>query len=98
MEALQYYHWPGNVRELRNVVERSLILNNATTLELHLPTLMESESSESLELEKVERQHIIKILKRANWRVKGKGGAAEMLGLNPSTLRFRMKKLGIERP
>ena len=98
MEALQNYHWPGNVRELRNVVERSLILNNGTTLELHLPTLMESESSESLELDKVERQHIINILKRTNWRVKGKGGAAEILGLNPSTLRFRMKKLGIERP
>ena len=98
MEALQSYHWPGNVRELRNVVERSLILNNGTTLELHFPTILEAKSSENLELEKVERQHIINILKRANWRVKGKGGAAEILGLNPSTLRFRMKKLGIERP
>jgi formate hydrogenlyase transcriptional activator len=98
MEALQHYHWPGNVRELRNVVEQSLILNKDTTLELHLPTLLESESSENLELEKVERQHIINILKRTNWRIKGKGGAAEILGLNPSTLRFRMKKLGIERP
>jgi formate hydrogenlyase transcriptional activator len=98
MEALQHYPWPGNVRELRNVVEQSLILNKGTTLELHLSTLLESESSENLELEKVERQHIINILKRTNWRVKGKGGAAEILGLNPSTLRFRMKKLGIERP
>ena len=98
MEVLQNYHWPGNIRELRNVVERSLILSNSTTLDLHHPTLLESGSSESLELEKVERQHIINILKRTNWRVKGKGGAAEILGLNPSTLRFRMKKLGIERP
>jgi len=97
LEVLQNYHWPGNVRELRNVVERSLIINNGSTLELHLPTSFESESSKNLELEKVERQHIIDILKRTNWRVKGKGGAAVILGLNPSTLRFRMKKLGIER-
>ncbi|MBW1902077.1 MAG: sigma 54-interacting transcriptional regulator [Deltaproteobacteria bacterium] len=98
MEVLKNYHWPGNVRELRNVVERSLILNNGTTLELHLPTSLESEPPENLELENVERQHIINILKQTNWRVKGKGGAAEILCLNPSTLRFRMKKLGIERP
>jgi transcriptional regulator with GAF, ATPase, and Fis domain len=98
MEVLKNYHWPGNVRELRNVVERSLILNNGTTLELHLPTSLESEPPKNLELENVERQHIINILKQTNWRVKGKGGAAEILCLNPSTLRFRMKKLGIERP
>ncbi len=98
MEALQHYHWPGNVRELRNVVEQSLIISRGTTLELHLPTLSESESSQNHELEKVERQHIVNILKRTNWRVKGNGGAAEILGVNASTLRFRMKKLGIERP
>jgi transcriptional regulator with GAF, ATPase, and Fis domain len=98
MEALQRYQWPGNVRELRNVVEQSMILSTSNTLKVHLPTVSKLESSKQLKLEGVERQHIIHVLEQTGWRVKGNRGAAEILGINPSTLRFRMKKLGIERP
>ena len=95
MEALVAHPWPGNVRELRNVVEHALIVSNGDTLQLQRDGLVHQYDDEQLSLEEVERRHISSVLKSTKGRIKGSGGAAELLGLNPSTLYFRMRKLGI---
>jgi len=97
MEALQRYHWPGNVRELRNIIERAVILSKSKTLIVQLPKDKASKKS-PLTLADVERKHIMDVLESRHWRVYGKTGAAEVLGLKPSTLQSRMKNLGIRRP
>ena len=100
METLQTYSWPGNVRELRNVIERGMILTQNTALVLDLPRLQELEhltAPSTSNLSELERKHIVDVLTRTRWRVSGKHGAAEILGLKESTLRSRMKKLGIKR-
>lgn len=101
VEAMLDYSWPGNARELRNVVEHAMIVSHGPTLELHPPTPSPEDTSESGEgenLEDIERQHILRILQERGWRVSGRGGAAKTLGLKPTTLEARMKKLGIQRP
>jgi transcriptional regulator with GAF, ATPase, and Fis domain len=98
MEALQSYSWPGNVRELRNVIEHAMILSKSKTLVVHVPKLRSSEADATRNLEDMERRHITAVLERVGWRVAGKGGAAESLGLKRSTLISKMKKLGIGRP
>jgi len=98
MEALQSYSWPGNVRELRNVIEHAMILSKGKTLVIHVPRLGSSEASAPRNLEEIERRHIVSVLERAAWRVAGKGGAAEALGLKRTTLISKMKKLGIRPP
>jgi formate hydrogenlyase transcriptional activator len=98
MEALQSYSWPGNVRELRNVIEHAMIVSSDRTLVVHAPKLPSSETPDVRSLEDMERRHIVSALERNGWRVGGKGGAAEVLGLKRSTLYSRMKKLGINRP
>jgi len=107
MAALQNYSWPGNIRELENVIERAIILSNDSNLQIEeLQDRKQSpqvfpEPVSALEngtLEAVERSHILETLKETNWMVEGKRGAASRLGLHPSTLRDRMKKLGIKRP
>lgn len=99
LEALQRYSWPGNVRELRNVVEHAMIVSPGATLEVRPPTLVVPQSSnDSRNLQEVERRHILRVLEETGWRVAGKGGAAQLLGLKPTTLEARMKKLGIHRP
>ena len=98
MEDLQAYPWSGNVRELRNVIERAMILNTGPSLHVELPSAAAPLSESSLTLEEMERRHIISMLERAKWRVRGKNGAAEILGLKPTTLGSRMCKLGIRRP
>jgi transcriptional regulator with GAF, ATPase, and Fis domain len=97
MEEMQRYPWPGNVRELRNVVEQAMIVNKGRTLNLRIPTTMMPRTSQDFKLETLERNHIMTILEKSGWRVKGKNGAAELLGLHPATLFSRMKKLGIKR-
>jgi DNA-binding NtrC family response regulator len=97
------YDWPGNIRELRNVIERAVILANGPILKVALPTdilatAMPPKSSQASSLAEVERDHIVQVLEACGWRVRGLGGAAEILGINPSTLESRMKKLGIRRP
>ena len=95
MDAMLRYAWPGNIRELRNVVERAVIVSPGDTLQLELPeTAAEGEGSVSTLVE-AEADHIRAVLRRTGGRVKGAGGAAALLGLNPSTLFSRMKKLGI---
>jgi formate hydrogenlyase transcriptional activator len=98
METLQSYSWPGNVRELKNVIEHAMILSKGKTLAVRLPKLGSSEAGATRNLEEMERRHIVSVLERAGWRVGGKGGAAEALGLNRSTLISKMKKLRIGRP
>jgi len=99
LEALQRYSWPGNARELRNVIEHAMIVSPGTTLEVRPPTFVMAErSNEARNLEEVERRHILRVLEETGWRVAGKGGAGELLGLKPTTLEARMKKLGIPRP
>ncbi|GKS64811.1 hypothetical protein YTPLAS72_21150 [Nitrospira sp.] len=98
--ALQRYHWPGNIRELEHVIERAVILSEGPELE-PIDWLAQSESkagvAKTLTLEEMERQHILDVLEQTNWRVSGEKGAATILGLKPTTLEARMKKLGIER-
>jgi transcriptional regulator with GAF, ATPase, and Fis domain len=98
MEDLQDYHWPGNVRELRNVVERAMIMSTGSTLGIEKLQLDATAVDHSMNLEDVERNHIIRVLERTGWRISGKNGASGILGLKVSTLRSRMKKLGIKRP
>jgi transcriptional regulator with GAF, ATPase, and Fis domain len=98
MEALQAYPWPGNVRELRNIVERAMITHAGGPLRVPVPGLSDSPGAKSMALEDVERQHILRALELTRWRVRGKGGAAEVLRVKPTTLESRMAKLGIERP
>ena len=98
MDALQRYAWPGNARELRNIVEHAMITSSDGTLRLRLPHPASAEISTNGNLEDVERLHILGILQKTGWRVTGKGGAAEILGMKRTTLQSKMKKLGIKRP
>jgi transcriptional regulator with GAF, ATPase, and Fis domain len=98
MEALQRYPWPGNVRELRNVIERAMIVSSGPTLHLAVPALADGSQAKTMALEDVERQHIFRVLELTQWRVRGKNGAADLLGLKATTLESRMGKLGIQRP
>jgi transcriptional regulator with GAF, ATPase, and Fis domain len=102
MKALVQYDWPGNVRELENVIERAMILSPGSILvlpESFGEVRRRGPSDDSpRKLEDIDRAHIVGVLKDCNWRVKGADNAAERLGLKPSTLRYRMKKLGIRRP
>jgi formate hydrogenlyase transcriptional activator len=97
VQALQTYPWPGNVRELRNVTERAMIITTGPLLHLVLPNIEQSGADQSGTLEEVEKRHIIDALNTTGWRVSGKDGAAEILGLNPKTLESRMQRLGIHR-
>ena len=97
MEALQSYSWPGNARELRNVIERAMIVNSGRTLAIPLPEIPASEKQEVVgNLQDMDRKLIESVLQRTAWRVGGKGGAAEVLGLKRSTLYSKMKKLGVK--
>jgi len=95
MDALQHYPWPGNIRELRNVVEHGVIISSGDTLEVPLPQGSGGVSSDALTLTEAEYQHIEGILKRTGWRIKGPRGAAALLGVKPSNLYAKMKRLGI---
>jgi PAS domain S-box len=110
MKTLENYDWPGNVRELINVVERAIITSDGPALRLAgqispLPvgSVQEKVSDDTKprqtkSLVKVEREHIRRALKETGWKIEGPKGTAQLLGINPSTLRARMRKLGIRRP
>jgi len=102
MEALARYRWPGNIRELENVIERAVILSPGPVLRLSPRDLNSrvppDQSADRYQtLEEVERNHILRTLKETRWILSGPSGAASRLGLNRSTLYFRMKKLGVAR-
>jgi formate hydrogenlyase transcriptional activator len=98
MLALQHYSWPGNIRELRNVVERAMIVATGNQLTIDLPTACSPVKRSSARLLDVEKEHIRGVLESTMWRIRGVGGAAERLGLRPTTLESRMAKLGLSRP
>jgi len=113
LQALCLYPWPGNVRELENVIERSVILSPGPVLQVGLPELcphstmvpteaagqnVNLEHAETMHLEDADRAHILRALRDTNWIIGGPRGAAAKLGLNRSTLRSKMIKLGINRP
>jgi transcriptional regulator with GAF, ATPase, and Fis domain len=104
LDTLTSYHWPGNIRELRNVIERAVITSSGPTLYLAEKITGTADWKKSRDAEAtleplsaVERRHIATVLAHTGWRISGPKGAAGILGLNPSTLRFRMKKHGITR-
>ena len=113
-EAVSSYDWPGNVRELKNVIERAVILSrgNVLRLDLSLPQTAPGNRGEPAtadvtaegrimtekQLRALQKANLVAALKQSNWRVSGKGGAAELLGVRPTTLTDRIKSLGIRKP
>jgi DNA-binding NtrC family response regulator len=105
LEHAVAYDWPGNVRELENYVERSAILGKGAPLEVADPPSAQVNQAakpavaqtSSRTLEDVERSHILRVLEQTQWAIEGERGAARVLGLNPSTLRGRLRKLGIRK-
>ena len=104
VKTLQRYSWPGNVRELEHVIERAVIITEGPVLQifdtfqpLKAPDAIEPEPSPK-DMAAMERVHILRVLRETNWIIGGPRGAASILNIHPSTLRFRIKKLGIRRP
>jgi len=97
---LEQYDWPGNVRELENLIYRAVILSPSSTLALSeawTPSVESVPIGEDITLREIERRHIARVLQTSLGRIEGKGGAAQVLGLKPSTLRSRLARLGIPR-
>ena len=102
LNALQEYHWPGNVRELESVIERAVITSHGTSLQVldRFDTCQktgEQSGEDAKAITGIEQDHILQVLQKTGWRIEGQNGAAVLLGLNPSTLRARMRKYGIRR-
>ncbi|HCE67932.1 MAG TPA: Fis family transcriptional regulator [Geobacter sp.] len=102
LTELQGYRWPGNVRELESVIERAVIISQGKMLQVldSFETYQKAEEPSVFEiksLEELEQDHILRVLQKTGWRIEGEKGAAVLLGLNPSTLRARMRKFGIAR-
>jgi transcriptional regulator with GAF, ATPase, and Fis domain len=106
LDRARQYDWPGNVRELQNVIERAVILAAGGSLTLELPKLKGTAPAASAPAADVipeaewrgrERANVLAALRKSGFRVSGKGGAAELLGINPSTLASRLKSLGIQK-
>jgi len=104
MDDLQAYPWPGNIRELENVIERAVIVTPGNMLQLAAPLEAPTSTSGSppdvpiKTLSEMEKEYILQALSKTNWNISGQGGTADLLGLNSSTLRGRMRKHGIRRP
>jgi DNA-binding NtrC family response regulator len=114
LESLQEYDWPGNVRELRNVIERAVIFARGGSLEFDLPVTGSSADVPSLappnagqdeweyltepEMQRRERENLLVVLQKTGWKIKGANGAAELLGVKPTTLLSRIEKMGLKRP
>jgi formate hydrogenlyase transcriptional activator len=105
MQALCQYDWPGNIRELQNLIERAVILSPGPTLlvpiealQPRMPAPVAAAPAIGETLEANDRRHILSALQASGWVLAGPAGAAARLGLKRSTLQFRMRKLGIERP
>jgi len=96
LRTLRRYRWPGNVRELRNVIERAVILASGPQLEVAVPQDRRT-SPIAMTLTELQTSHIRAVLASTNWRIRGSGGAAERLGLKPTTLESWMSRLGIAR-
>jgi formate hydrogenlyase transcriptional activator len=97
IKRMMEYSWPGNVRELENVIERAIITSETNSLNIETLSTNEKSIDDNLPLEEMERNHIIKTLEKSYWKISGPGGAAEILKMNPETLRSKMRKLSIKR-
>jgi formate hydrogenlyase transcriptional activator len=97
MNALRRHDWPGNVRELRNVVERAMIVAKGPKLWIEPPCGTATAAKERLTMDEAIREHVRQVLEITGWRIRGRSGAAEILGVKPTTLETRMAKLGIRR-
>jgi transcriptional regulator with GAF, ATPase, and Fis domain len=95
MDDLQRYKWPGNIRELRNVIEQAVIISTGDKLRVNVPRSAASRHPTGRNLKEVQYRHIIDVLETTGWRIKGPGGAAEVLGVRPSTLYTKMESLKI---
>ena len=114
IESLQAYDWPGNIRELRSVIERAVIFARGGALEFDLPTVdsspdptpvtprlgdrSDSEYLTDSEMQRLERENLFAVLEKTGWKIKGIDGAAELLGVKPTTLISRIGKMGLKRP
>jgi chemotaxis protein methyltransferase CheR len=98
MRALQSYPWPGNVRELMHVVESALITSEKNKLHFDLPKTADAATRKLKTFEEMEREYVLEVLKAKNWKIEGRDSASSILGLPPSTLRARIRKLGLKRP
>ena len=100
MDTLVRYAWPGNIRELQNFIERAVILTEGAALRVPLAELREgkSKSSQGATLKEVERKRVLQVLRDTDWILGGPTGAAARLGIPRTTLIYRMRRLGIERP
>ncbi|MED5461752.1 MAG: sigma 54-interacting transcriptional regulator, partial [Pseudomonadota bacterium] len=112
VDDIEAYGWPGNVRELKNVIERAVILSTGNTLRLDLslpdrrrsaglsghPTPEHDRVLTEKQMRELQKQNIVSALKKTGWRVSGKNGAAELLGVKPTTLADRIKSFGLRRP
>lgn len=97
MGAMQRHSWPGNIRELKNVIEHGMIVSPGKKLVVRLPQTASFEAQPASRLDDVERRHVLSVLEKTGWRIAGKGGAAEVLGLKRTTLQSLMKRLHISR-
>jgi DNA-binding NtrC family response regulator len=111
IESLQNYEWPGNIRELRNVIERAAIFARGGALEFDLPITgadpsrfepddpdgLEQEFLTDAEMRRRERENLFAVLRKTGWKIKGVDGAAELLGVKPTTLISRIEKMGLKR-
>ena len=100
MGLLNSYHWPGNIRELQNIIERAIVLGRGPKLQMgdwFVKTPLSKGKQRTLSLDELQKKHILYILGITNWRIRGNRGAAEILGVKPTTLEARMKKLDIQR-
>jgi transcriptional regulator with GAF, ATPase, and Fis domain len=114
IEQLKAHDWPGNIRELKNIIERAVILStgaNRLKLELALPankgttaavhdtsTTQEQDILSPEDFKRLEAANFRRAMERANWKISGAGGAAELLGIKPSTLAYRLSLHGISKP
>jgi DNA-binding NtrC family response regulator len=99
MRRFRNYSWPGNVRELRNVIERNLILNDGPIFRAEMLEVEELAPNRDIRrLDEMESEYFREVLQTTKWRVRGEGGAAKILGLKPTTLEAKMKKLQVRRP
>src|SRR5205823_2387664 len=97
LERASAHDWPGNIRELENFVERFLIMGSLDRPSATRTGKEDKVSENPLTLEELERAHIKRVLESTAWVIEGEKGAARLLGLNPSTLRGRLRKLGIRK-
>jgi len=111
---LQGYDWPGNIRELRNVIERAVIISRGGVLDFDLPVTYSSPAPRPItpretdttepefltepEMQRRERENLLVVLEKTGWKLKGPDGAAELVGLKPTTLLSRIKRMGLKRP